>query len=135
MVTPAEIEAYGDSEYAASALFGYISGLSDPDFLDFVLLHRDHRIVRRAFFNDIRKRTEIPTDIVDRSMRSLLTDIDTGIDRKRNETFVRYLFPHLSSQMRAHTFRTVLRPAAKAHATICFGKSRPKQRRVLKLTF
>jgi hypothetical protein len=97
-----------------SAFFGFISGLSDAEFLRYTIQHRDHSCVRRVFFSEIQKRSDLPDDIVDEATEALLADIETNSkERARNETLLRHLLPHVSKQMMTRVFRTILRVGTK----------------------
>jgi hypothetical protein len=112
-MSPDEIERITPSERLTSVFFGFISGMPDADFLRYASRFRDHPMVRHVFFSEIRKRSELPAEIVDEVTQELLTALEDGKDRAKNETYIRYLFPHLSKQMRTRTFRTVLKIGTK----------------------
>src|SRR3979411_2005198 len=105
---PIEIERNSGPKYSASALFGYISGLPDAVFLPYILRHREHAVVRRVFFSEIEKRTNLSFDAVDEAAAELLSEIAKGIDRAKNEALLRRLIPRMSMQMRTQTVRTIL---------------------------
>jgi hypothetical protein len=105
---PIEIERNSGPKHSASALFGYISGLPDAVFLSYILRYRDHAVVRRVFFSEIEKRTNLSFDVVDQATAELLAGIAKGVDRAKNEALLRCLIPRMSMQMRTQTARTIL---------------------------
>jgi hypothetical protein len=122
---PEMIEQSADAHHAVSALFGYVSGLSDGDFLAYVAAHRNHKTIRRIFFNEIRKRTELSVEAVDRTAEAFLNDIEAGVDRAKNETLLRYLVPTMSMQMRTRTVRCILRYGTKTTQSYLLRKLSP----------
>ncbi len=112
-MSPDEIERITPAEHLTSVFFGFISGMPDADFLKYVSRFRDHSIVRHVFFSDIQKRSELPAEIVDEVTEELLAALEDGRERAKNETFIRYLLPHVSKQMRTRVFRTVLKIGTK----------------------
>ena len=113
LVAPEEIEHGVDPQRATPALFGYVSGLSDPQFLQYVFSHRRPKVVRRIFFSESEKRTELDVDAVDAVGEALLSAIEEGVGRSSDETLVRYLIPYMSMQMRARTFKIILKIGTK----------------------
>lgn len=95
------------SELFLPALFGFISGLTDERFLDYMLRHRGHLGVRRVFFSEVEKRAALPPEAVDRAAELLAAVID-GSDRVKDEALLRRLIPRTSTQMRAKVVRVVL---------------------------
>jgi hypothetical protein len=112
-MSPDELERVTPPEHLTSVFFGFISGMQDAEFLRYVNRFRDHSMVRHVFFSEIKKRSELPTEIVDEVTEELLSALEEGKERPKNETFIRYLLPHLSKQMRTRTFRTILRIGTK----------------------
>jgi hypothetical protein len=112
-MSPDELERVAPPEHQTSVFFGFISGMPDAEFLRYVTRFRSHSMVRHVFFSEIQKRSELPTEIVDEVTEELLSALDDGKERAKNETFIPYLLPHLSKQMRTRTFRTVLRVGTK----------------------
>jgi hypothetical protein len=112
-MSPDEIDRITPAQHLTSVFFGYISGMPDADFLRYVSRFRDHSMVRHVFFSDVQKRLELPSEIVDEVTEELLAALEDGKDRAKNETFIKYLLPHMSKQMRTRTFRTVLRIGTK----------------------
>jgi hypothetical protein len=112
-MSPDELERVTPPEHLTSVFFGFISAMPDADFLRYISRHRNHSMVRHVFFSEIQKRSELPPEIVDEVTQELLTDLESGKERAKNETLIRYLLPHLSKQMRTRTFRTVLRSGTK----------------------
>jgi len=112
-MSPDEIERITPAEHLTSVLFGFISGMPDGDFLRYVNRYKGHAIVRHVFFSEIQKRSDLPTEIVDEIVQELLAAMEDGKERAKNETVIRYLFPHLSKQMRTRTFRAVLKNGTK----------------------
>jgi hypothetical protein len=111
---PEAIEQICKADYVSPALFGYVTSLSDLDFLKYVVSHRDHTLVRRIFFSEMRKGRTLTTEAVDNAVATILTDIEDGSDRSRNEAYIRHLFPHMTMQMRSRAFEAILRAGTKA---------------------
>src|SRR5215211_29825 len=126
LITPEEIERNTDPQHSVSALFGYVSGLSDPQFLQYVFSHRRHKVVRRVFFSEIRKRSEFDVDAVDAVGAALLFAIEDGVDRASDETLIRPLVLHMSMQMRARTFKVILSKGTKTTRAFLLRKSSPE---------
>jgi hypothetical protein len=114
LVLPDEIEKVTPSEHLTSVFFGFISGLSNDEFLEYVSRFGMHARVRQVFFSEIQKRSGLPLDLVDDLSQKLLAEIEVGVDRAKNETLIRYLLPHMSKQTRTRTFRSVLKFGTKA---------------------
>lgn len=112
-MSPDELESITPKEHLTSVFFGFISGMPDAEFLRYVARFRHHSMVRHVFFSEIKKRSGLPADIVDEVTEELLSAVEDGAERAKNETFIRYLLPHLSKQMRTRTFRTVMRAGTK----------------------
>lgn len=113
MMSPEEIENITPAEHQISVFFGFLSGLSHEDFLQYVSAHKAHPVVRHVFFSEIRKRSELPADAVDEVTEGLLSAIEDGKDKSKNETLIRYLLPHVSKQMRTRAFRTIMSAGTK----------------------
>jgi hypothetical protein len=126
LMTPEEIENGTDPQHSNSALFGYVSGLPDLQFLQYIYSHRFHKVVRRIFFNEIGKRPELNVDAVDTVAELLLSMIEDGANRSSDETLIRYLVPHMSMQMRTRTFKTLLSKGTKTTRTYLLRKSSPE---------
>jgi len=124
--TPQEIEDSVPATYAMSAFFGFISGLADDDFVRYAVFHREHPIVRHVFFSDVQKRSDLPPEVVDEAVATLLAAVEEGQDRAKNETLIRYFMPHLSKQMRTRTFRTILRVGTKTTRAKLLRKLTPE---------
>jgi hypothetical protein len=90
--TSQEIEDSVPATYAMSAFFGFISGLADDDFVRYAVFHREHPVVRHVFFSDVQKRSDLPPEVVDEAVATLLAAVEEGQDRAKNETLIRY-FP------------------------------------------
>jgi hypothetical protein len=125
LITPEDISNSADPQRFTTALFGYVSGLPDLQFLQYVYSHRFHKVVRRIFFNEIGKRPEISVDAVDTVAELLLAAIEDGANRSSDETLIRYLVSHMSMQMRTRTFKTLLSIGTKTTRTYLLRKSSP----------
>lgn len=110
---PEDVERLAPVGMAAPALFGFISGMDHEGFLAYALRHREHAVVRRVFFSEIGKRTDLPVDAVDAAAAELLALITQGTDRAKSETLLRRLIPGISMQMRTRTVRVVLTAGTK----------------------
>jgi hypothetical protein len=108
VLTPTEIESQTGSVHFAAAMFGHVSRLDDAAFLEFVLNHRDHKLVRRTFFSEIQKRTNISFELIDKAAEILLQDVIDGHARVKNEALLRRLFSGMSMQTRVRTVLTLL---------------------------
>jgi hypothetical protein len=125
-VTPEEIEHGIDPQHCASALFGYVSGLPDHQFLQYVFSHRFHKVIRRVFFSEIEKRSQLDVDAVDAVGEALLSAIEDGVNRSSDETLIRYLIPHMSMQIRTRTFKIILRLGTKTTRAYLLRRSSPE---------
>lgn len=126
LLTPEEVEDGTDPQHSASALFGYVSGLSDSQFLHYIFSHRFHKVVRRIFFNEINKRPELDLDAVDKTGEALLTAIEDGNSRSSDEALIRYLLPRMSMQMRSRTFKVLLNKGTKTTRSYLLRKLSPE---------
>lgn len=125
-MSPDEIDRVTPAEFRTSALFGFMSALPHGPLLQYLLDHKDHATVRQVFFSEIKKRSDLPADAVDEVTQKLLAEIEDGKNRTKNETIIRYLLPHISTQMRTRAFRTLMRVGTKTMRNKLLRKLTPQ---------
>ena len=69
--------------YQLQAVYGYISGISDNDFLPYILQFRHIPVVRRVFFSQIEKRPNLPIAAIDDAASLLLNAMKKKPKRTR----------------------------------------------------
>jgi hypothetical protein len=126
LIAPEEIEHHASATHLAPALFGYISSLPDRQFLQYVICHRSHKVIRRVFFSEIQKRSELDVDAVDLISEALLTAVEDRMNRSSDETLIRHLFPHMSMQMRTRAFKLIFQSGTKTAQAYFLRKSNPE---------